>query len=118
MTDLPYVHGLWCGKERSASEPEFASLGRLRDAGVAAIPAIARRGCAEHSLASLDTEEIQEVLEGFQYELTEEAEDGLKEFLRFAYYHGILPDVAELQYFGPSEPEEDEGPPPRSGSVH
>jgi chorismate dehydratase len=115
MTDLPYVHGLWCGKERSAGGAEFASLVQLRDAGVADIPAIASAGCAEHSLPSLETEEIQEVLERFQYELTEEVEDGLKEFLRFAYYHGVLPDVAELQYFDPSEPEE-EGTP--SQSVH
>jgi chorismate dehydratase len=114
MTDLPYVHGLWCGKERSAGETEFASLAHLRDAGVAAIPAIASAGCAAHALPSLDTEEIQEVLEGFQYELTEEVEDGLKEFLRFAFYHGILPDVAEVQYFGPSEPEEDAETPSRS----
>jgi chorismate dehydratase len=107
MTDLPYVHGIWCGKERTAGAAECAALARLRDAGVGAIPAIASEACARHSLPSLDTEEIQEVLEGFEYELTGGVEDGLREFLRFAYYHGILPDVAELQYFDLSEPEEE-----------
>jgi hypothetical protein len=35
-----------------------------------------------------------------QYGLPEDAREGVREFLRYAFYHGILPDVPDLRFFG------------------
>jgi hypothetical protein len=34
------------------------------------------------------------------YGLPEDAREGVSEFLRYAFYHGILPDVPDLRFFG------------------
>lgn len=99
MTGLPYVHGIWCGREQSADAGDIATFAQLRTAGTDALAAIAAAAGTGHGLA-LQSETLQEVLGGFQYLLTEEGIEGLTEFLRFAYYHGFIPDVADLQYFG------------------
>jgi chorismate dehydratase len=119
MTGLPFVHGMWCGRERSAGAEDLASFAHLRTSGIDALPAIAAAGASRHGLP-LDPEELEAILGGFQYLLTEEAEEGMTEFLRFSYYHGVLPDVAELQYYDPAASagsDADEAPSPAGPPV-
>ena len=73
-TDLPYVHGFWCAREKTLTEPEWTLLGGLGD----------------------------RVEEGalFSYDFPDTVHEGIREFLRYAYYHGILPDVPDLRFFG------------------
>lgn len=93
-TDLPYVHGFWCGREKGLTEYECGVLTRL----------------------SSDIEEVEgstrpagpSPVEIFSYDFSDEVQEGIREFLRYAYYHGILPDVPELVFFG--SPEADESP--------
>jgi len=43
---------------------------------------------------------LKAYLETFSYDFGPDAEEGLKEFLRYAYYHGVLPDVPDVRWFG------------------
>jgi predicted solute-binding protein len=46
----------------------------------------------------------KQYLSGFSYGLAEEEQQGFAEFVRYAYYHGILPDVPDLNFFEGSAP--------------
>ncbi len=93
-TDLPYVHGFWCAREGTFSEAQWNLLGGLG--------------------SRLDAPEADEPppLDIFSYDFTENVREGIREFLRYAYYHGILPDVPDLRFFGSPETGEDEPPIP------
>jgi chorismate dehydratase len=83
-TDLPYVHGFWCARENTLSEAEWSVLGglgsRLEE------PAPGAEGPSPEDI--------------FSYDFPENVQEGIREFLRYAYYHGILPDVPDLRFFG------------------
>jgi predicted solute-binding protein len=108
MTGLPYVHGFWTGREHALTAEELLAVQESCTVGVGLIDAIAADASARHRLGNLTGEDLRAYLAGFTYDLTEDVEAGLKEFLRFAFYHGILPDVPELQYYDPSAPDDDE----------
>ncbi len=111
MTSLPYVHGIWCGREHAAGAEDLQQLQHLCSEGRRALPALSRAAAREGRLDPMDARQILEYLEGLNFEETEDVEEGLREFIRYAYYHGVLPDIADLQYYG-SNPESDEEPPP------
>ncbi len=93
-TDLPYVHGFWCARERGLSESEWMMLGGLPEG----LPEPAPGG------------EGTSAVDLFSYDFSENVQEGIQEFLRYAYYHGILPDVPDLRFFGAPD-EEETGPP-------
>jgi hypothetical protein len=66
--------------------------------------AVSKAAAHDGRCGSLNALRIREYLEGLDFEGTEESEEGLREFMRYAYYHGVLPDVPDLQYFS-SRPE-------------
>lgn len=100
MTGLPYVHALWCGRENDLTKKEREELQSAMPKGVAGIGEIVR----EVPLAQ--REALHRYLESFSYELDARAREGLAEFMKYLYYHGILPDVAEVKFF-----KEEEGTP-------
>jgi predicted solute-binding protein len=75
---------------------------------VALLGEIAATAPADHSLGAIDAAEVRMYLEKFVFEMSEEVEEGLKEFLRYAFYHGILPDVADLHYLDPSSTDDED----------
>ncbi|HXX64617.1 MAG TPA: MqnA/MqnD/SBP family protein [Bacteroidota bacterium] len=91
-TDLPYVHGFWCGREKGLSKEECGVLSALNTD-------IAGR-------SETSQRENPAPAEIYSYDFTESVQEGIREFLRYAYYHGILPDVPELVFFGSSEADE------------
>jgi len=95
-TDLPYVHGFWCARENMLSEGERSLLGGLGN--TADDPAA---GAGEPSPLDL-----------FSYDFPDNVQEGIREFLRYAYYHGILPDVPDLRFFGSGDADENEPPMP------
>ncbi len=111
MTSLPYVHGIWCGRENAASMEDLDQLRRLCTEGRGTLSALSQTAAREGRLDPLNTREILQYLEGLNFEETEEVGEGLREFIRYAYYHGILPDIADLQYYGPTPESDDEAPP-------
>lgn len=99
MTELPYVHCFWCAREEDLSEDDVREIQRAREAGAGNVTDFAGEA-ALHALSSVPASSLRAHLETFAYDFPEDAEDGLKEFLRFAYYHGVLPDVPDVSWFG------------------
>jgi len=96
-TDLPYVHGFCVGREGTLEQDEWTVLGSsaVETSSASALP--------------LD-EEADADQEKFSYDLEDDVRDGIREFLQYAYYHGILPDVPDLHFYGeeavtPGDPE-------------
>jgi len=106
MTRLPYVHAVWCARIDDITEPEIATIAGPQALIAGSIDALASEANPEHALA------VRDYLDFFTYSMTEETEIGMTEFFRYAYYHGILPDIPELLFFG-----RDEDSPDRSASV-
>jgi chorismate dehydratase len=102
MTDLPFVHYFWCAREQDLTESEVQALQGAREEGAAMIEEIVA-DAASHSLSSIPAASLKTYLETFSYDLAQDAEEGLKEFLRYAYYHGVLPDVPDIRMFGQQE---------------
>jgi chorismate dehydratase len=88
-TDLPYVHGFWCAREHMLTKQEWTLLGGLSE-------------CVDEPDGETDGPSPGDL---FSYDFLENVREGIREFLRYAYYHGILPDVPDLRFFG--SPEED-----------
>jgi chorismate dehydratase len=89
-TDLPYVHGFWCAREGGLGESEWRVLEGLT-------------GSIRGPDPDIDGPSAVDL---FSYDFPENVQEGIREFLRYAYYHGILPDVPDLRFFG-SESDED-----------
>jgi chorismate dehydratase len=85
LTGLPYVHSFCVAREGGLLPSEWSNLA---DAGNNAAPG------KEH------VEEDAASGAMLQYGLPEDAREGVREFLRYAFYHGILPDVPDLRFFG------------------
>jgi chorismate dehydratase len=106
ITGLPYVHGFWCGAEEKLNPEETRWLLQSAYSGIASLDAIA--GDLPHgAFPTLSHADMSDYLHAFSYDLNEDDIEGLTEFLRFAFYHGVTPDVAELRFFempGASQP--------------
>ena len=76
MTNLPYIHTMWVSRDTDLSPTDIE---RLIEAAVQA-------------------EQKKNGTTPFIYVLNEKALDGLSEFLRMAYYHGILQDIADVKF--------------------
>jgi hypothetical protein len=56
-----------------------------------------------HSQAGLpfvSSKSFRTYWDAFSYTLTEEDLQGFGEFLRYAFYHGVVPEVAEVHLWG------------------
>lgn len=104
LADLPYVHGFWCGREGALARGDILRLQEAREEGVSELEAISIASAGRFPGIS-SPRPLQEYLKSFSYEMTEDARAGLSEFLRYAFYFGILPDVPELHLSGANEGE-------------
>ncbi len=95
LTGLPYVHGIWVCHEDSPSAQLAEKLVRARDQGVAHLMENAEILSRERNISR---ELSKEYLATFSFDLGEEEQAGLSEFIRYAYFHGVLPDVPELNF--------------------
>ncbi|HTY37812.1 MAG TPA: MqnA/MqnD/SBP family protein [Bacteroidota bacterium] len=105
LTGLPYVHGLWVCHEDQADAAIAQALSRARDAGVAHLTENAEVLSAEKKIPR---ELIRNYLASFSYSLGEQELAGLSEFIRYAFFHGVIRDIPELNFL------EDTLPPPES----
>jgi chorismate dehydratase len=102
LAELPFVHYFWCAREEDLTEQDVGALQLAREEGMALFDEIASEASA-HALSSIPIATLKAHLETFSYDFPEEAQEGLKEFLRYAYYHGVLPDVPDVRWFGTDE---------------
>jgi predicted solute-binding protein len=84
-TGLPYVHGIIAARDGILAEREVEALSAV------AKPPDEPMG---------EDEEGQPVYPPFGYGLQEDALEGLKEFMQYAYFHGILQDVPDVKFLG------------------
>ncbi|MGB2957918.1 MAG: MqnA/MqnD/SBP family protein [Bacteroidota bacterium] len=85
LTNLPYVYGFWCARERSLSDAEVIRLQQV------------------HTQIHEARQEAPPEMDGsrvelFDYRSPKQAEDAVREYLHYAFYHGILPDVPDIAY--------------------
>ncbi|MBX2992975.1 MAG: hypothetical protein KF749_17630 [Bacteroidetes bacterium] len=92
LTGLPFVHAIWCTRDQSLTDDEVDSIQQAAVKGVAGIDDILLR------IQKDEREDAKIYLESFSYDLDGTAREGLAEFMKYLYYHGIQPDVAELNF--------------------
>ena len=78
ISELPFVHGIWVTREHALVDEELRTI--MNSSG------------KQQSPYRVDS------LNQFQYDMNAEAQAGLAEFFRMAYYHGILPDVPDVRF--------------------
>ncbi|MBM2847012.1 MAG: mqnA, partial [Bacteroidetes bacterium] len=98
MTDLPYVHGFWCGREGALSKDEIRAIQHARTEGGLSLHDVSK-GIPPAAASALMPYEIEEYLEHFSYDLPDDVQYALTEFLRYAYFHGVLPDVPDIEFY-------------------
>jgi predicted solute-binding protein len=103
MTELPYVHGFWVGREEETSEEEANALLAAKKNGIFLRSQIAQ-GVAQQQ--NLPLNEVTQYVSSFSYDLGEHEEESLAEFMHYAYYHGVIGDVPEIRFFD-IEPEKE-----------
>jgi len=96
LTDLPYVHGFWVGREEEMLEIEAKALLEAKNNGVNLQMHIAQEIARERNLPIGG---MTQYLSSFSYDLGEREEESLAEFIQYAYYHTVIGDVPEIQYF-------------------
>ncbi|MBM4159717.1 MAG: hypothetical protein FJ217_01320 [Ignavibacteria bacterium] len=96
LTGLPYVHGFWVGHESPESEALVPALLRAKQKGIDHLLQIAEDLAQQQNLS---VERTTEYLSSFSYGFGRDEQEGLSEFIRYAYYHGFLPDVPEINFF-------------------
>lgn len=106
MTDLPYVHGFWCARESELTPDLVNALMESRRHGEAELDAIAEDVAETRAFPGFTADHLTDYLERFSYDFSEEAIEGLKEFHHFAYYHGVMPDIPEIELYVPDRPSE------------
>lgn len=99
-TELPYVHGFWCARENDLSAREIHRIQSSKETGVAALDVIASEASRRQGM-NQSAQAIKGYLEQFSYEFTDEVRAAVREFLGYAYYHGVLPDIADLNFYSP-----------------
>jgi chorismate dehydratase len=98
LVGLPYVHGFWCGREKAILPQDVLRLQQAKEEGVGTLASIGL--AATRGLPRLSSPEAMKIyLESFSYDFTDEVRDAVSEFFQYAYYYGVLPDVADLHFY-------------------
>jgi chorismate dehydratase len=105
LTGLPVVHGLFCCRGQGITDVEAKSIGALGQQREATLSRIGRDAVAAHALSGHDAGALTSYLQSFSYALEEDVQEGMVEYLKLAYYHGILSDVPELSFFSDEDAE-------------
>jgi chorismate dehydratase len=99
LTDLPYLHGVWCAHEGDLTPAEVQKIRETAVLGMTSLGDLADELYRSPSPPLASPRLFRRYWDAFSYSLTEEDLEGFSEFLRYAFYHGVLPDVAELHFY-------------------
>ncbi len=99
LTGLPYVHAVWCGRETDLQGADRDALRRVRDSGIQTVHEIAARAVTEPGFPPRSVQDLRDYLDAFSYELTDDVAEGFREFLQYAYFHGVIPDVPDMNFY-------------------
>jgi predicted solute-binding protein len=107
LTGLPYVHGFWCTRPDQLTPEQSAAIAEAATEAAEESAALTQAGL-DPGLPVLHPDDLAAVLDASAYVFNEPEQQAVDQFLRYAFYHGMLPDVPELRFAGA---EEDEPPP-------
>lgn len=96
ITGLPYVHGFWVGREDETTEAEILGIGDSKRQGTSIRNKIAEDAA---KVLRLNSREAVNYLSSFSYDFADAERESLSEFIRFAFYHGAIADMPELNFF-------------------
>jgi predicted solute-binding protein len=97
LTELPYVHGIWCGYEDALNAEDREVIAACHAGASAARTAMGPDVAEAYRVSPAD---VQEYLGAFTYMEIPGIEEAIKEFASYAFFHGILPDVPDLRFYG------------------
>jgi len=98
MTGLPYVHGFWCVRESDVERDAIMLVQQACARGFKSLDRIVATTTTQQS-PRLSADALRQYFERFCFALADEEQEALTEFIRYAYYHGVLPDVADLNFY-------------------
>ena len=96
MTDLPYVHGFWVGREEELTADEANALRTAREEGLLLKTRIAEDAART---GNLRVDRVREYLQSFDFSFGDAELQSLEELIRLAYYHGALSDMPDVRFF-------------------
>lgn len=101
LTGFPYVHGIWVVREDHFTDDEVRLLLEAKVKGTAALS-----GMTPLQGIPLSVEELRRYHASFSYELGDQQTESLSEFFRYVFYHGVLGDIPDLNFYtSPALPE-------------
>jgi predicted solute-binding protein len=103
LTDLPYVHGFWVGREEELTDQEAKALYTAKTSGLLLETQIFQSIAHQHTISS---DHMREYALSFSYEFGQKEEESLAEYIQYAYFHGVIGDVPEIRFFdfNPADP--------------
>lgn len=96
LTNLPYVHGFWVSHGESLPYADLHALVQAKRKGLTLLDSIAEDSALE---LNLSRDICKAYLSAFSYDLNDDKQEGISEFFRYAYYHGVIGDIPELNFF-------------------
>jgi chorismate dehydratase len=96
LTGLPYVHGFWVGREEELSKTEAQAFVTAKTNGILLKSQIAQSAAQQRNLSLHD---LTGYISSFLYDFGEKEEESLIEFIHYAYFHGVLGDVPDINFF-------------------
>lgn len=96
LAELPYVHGFWVGRQNEMYVDDLQRLMHAQTAGTANLRTVAERYARTFRLS---VDEAEQYLASFSYQMGQEQIDSLQEFMSYAFYYGVLPDIPEINFF-------------------
>jgi predicted solute-binding protein len=96
LTGLPYVHGFWVGREEELSKTEAQTLLTAKTNGMLLKSQIAQSTAQQRNLSLHD---LTGYISSFLYDFGEKEEESLTEFIHYAYFHGVIGDVPDINFF-------------------
>ena len=99
LTDLPYIHGFWVAREGDMASVEVQHLIDSKQKGVKQLEKIAGDAAIQFNISK---ETCTSYLSSFSYELGTLEQESISEFLRYSFFHGVIGDIPELNFFDPS----------------
>jgi predicted solute-binding protein len=98
MTDLPFVHGIFCTWLESTPSSDLEFFGSLGER-------IEQKHRLKRSVDpgpfGPDQQLLDKYLRSVSYQMNEDVREGILEFLHYAHYHGMIPDIPELRFASP-----------------
>lgn len=89
ISGLPYIHCIWASREDDLTSSEMRAI---IDAG-----RVGSENPHEIIRTALNKPSHEEYLSNFEFSLNEEKTSAIGEFLRMAYYHGVLQDIPDVK---------------------